>query len=273
MKSSFRWDYSKPWLLCMFGAALVIAALSGCAPKQKSEPVPQERLPNTLSNAEKEAGWSLLFNGKDFAGWRGLGRDSVPSGHWEIEDSCITKIPSGEVALQQDGQPLQGGDLMTQEIYSDFELYLEWKISPAGNSGIKYNVDEKMSTSHPPEYAALGFEYQILDDQANPDAQVSATHTAGALYDLLGPAGKVLKPVGEFNSLRIVFDGSHGEHWLNGIRVLEYDLGTPEMAQRLEESKYRSIPGFAEKRAGHIVLQDHTDAAWFRNIKIRKITH
>ncbi len=273
MNSSFRKGYSQPWLVFMFVASLAAVALSGCAPKQKSEPVYPEIQPNTLSDAEKEAGWILLFNGQDFTGWRGLGRDSVPAGHWEIEEGCIKKIPSGEVALQQDGQPLQGGDLMTQAVYSDFELYLEWKISPAGNSGIKYNVDEKMSTSNPPEYAALGFEYQILDDQTNPDAQVSATHTAGALYDLWEPAGKVLNPVGEFNSLRIVFDGGHGEHWLNGIKVLEFDLGTPGMEQRLEQSKYRSIPGFAEKRSGHVVLQDHTDAAWFRNIKIRKITH
>lgn len=271
MNSRFRWSYCQAWMVYTLGAALLSAVLAACSPAQNPEPVPKESRQNTLKEAEKEAGWVLLFNGHDFSGWRGLGRDSVPSGHWEIEDNAIKKIPSGEVALQQDGQPLQGGDLMTIEVYSDFELYLEWKIGPAGNSGIKYNVDEEMSTSHPPEHAALGFEFQILDDQGHPDAQVSATHTAGALYDILEPAGKVLKPVGEFNSLRIVFDGNHGEHWLNGIMVLEYDLGSPDMEQRLEMSKYRSIPGFAEKRAGHIVLQDHTSAAWFRNIKIRKI--
>ncbi len=271
MDSTLHAKNTHPWLVLTVGAALLSAALVGCAPAQKSDPVPQESQHNTLTDAEKEAGWALLFNGHDFSGWRGLGQDQVPSGHWDIEDGTIKKIPSGEVALQQDGQPLQGGDLMSIEAYSDFELYLEWKIGPAGNSGIKYNVDEEMSTSHPPQHAALGFEFQLLDDQGHTDAKVSATHTAGALYDLMEPGDKVLKQVGEFNSLRILFDGGHGEHWLNGIKVLEYDLGTPEMKQRLEQSKYRSIPGFAEKRTGHIVLQDHTDAAWFRNIKIRKI--
>lgn len=265
--------YCQACWIFMLCAVLLSASFAGCTPVQKPEPAPQSSLHNTLTKAEKEAGWVLLFNGHDFSGWRGLGSNLVPAGQWEIENNSIKKVPSREVALQPDGQPLEGGDLITYEVYSDFELCLEWKIGPAGNSGIKYNVDEQMSSSYPPQYAALGFEFQILDDQGHPDAKASATHTAGALYDILEPEGKVLKAVGEFNSLRIVFDGGHGEHWLNGIKVLEYDLGTPGMEQRLEKSKYRSIPGFADKRAGHIVLQNHTDVAWFRNIKIRKITH
>lgn len=224
---------------------------------------------NTLSYEEREEGWILLFDGNTFKGWRGLGREDVPAGHWIIEDGAIKKVPSVNVPLQEDGQPLRGGDLMTVRSFEDFELYCEWKISPAGNSGIKYNVSEEMSVSFPPENAALGFEYQILDDENHPDAENGDNRTAAALYDLLAPECKLLKPVGEFNSSRIIFKGNHGEHWLNGTKVLEYDLGTERMDSLLKASKYRDIPGFADKRKGHIVLQDHTDAVWFRSIKIR----
>jgi hypothetical protein len=161
--------------------------------------------------------------------------------------------------------------MITIQKYENFELQFEWKISKAGNSGIKYNVSEEMSTAHLPKYAALGFEYQILDDDNHLDALVSKTHTAAGLYDLIAPRNKILKPVGEFNSARIIFNGNHGEHWLNGIKVLEYDLETPQMKELIGASKYRDITDFGKKRKGHIVLQDHTDAVWFRNIKIRFI--
>jgi len=140
-----------------------------------------------------------------------------------------------------------------------------------GRKLIKYNVSEELSISSPPRYAALGFEFQILDDDEHPDAEVSPTHTAGALYDLIAPEGKVLKPVGEYNRSRIVFRGGHGEHWLNGVRVLEFDLATPKMDEHLARSKYHGIPGFANKRKGHIVLQDHTDMVWFRSLKFRRL--
>jgi hypothetical protein len=115
----------------------------------------------------------------------------------------------------------------------------------------------------------LGFEYQVLDDEKHPDAKNGPNRTAGALYDLIGPRNKTLKPVGEYNTAKIVFIGKHGEHWLNGVKVLEFDLDTPAFGQFLAKSKYKDILKFAEKRKGHIVLQDHTDAVWYRNIKIR----
>ena len=226
---------------------------------------------NLLSDKDKAEGWILLFDGKSFEGWRGLGREGIPEGHWTIEDRAIKKVPSENVPLQEDGQPLVGGDLITIQTFENFELTFEWKISRAGNSGIKYNVSEDMSTAHTPMYAALGFEYQILDDLGHPNAQVNDNHTAGSLYDLISPEGKNLKPVGEFNTAWIVFNGNHGEHWLNGMKVLEYDLDTPEMDAIVAASKYKNIKDFAKKRRGHIVLQDHTDAVWFRNIKIRII--
>lgn len=222
-------------------------------------------------NHEKQSSdveWISLFDGKTFNGWRGLGRDSVPKGHWVIEDGCIKKVESGQVPLQADGQPLAGGDLMTKDTFTDFEFYFEWKISPGGNSGVKYNVSEAMSVSHEPKYAALGFEYQILDDDHHPDGQ-NPTHRAASLYDLIAPQNKQLKPVGEFNQSRIVFIGNHGEHWLNGRKVLEFDLESPDFKERLARSKYHSIENFARKRSGHIVLQDHTDEVWFRNLKIK----
>ena len=217
-------------------------------------------------------GWRLLFDGETFEGWRGLGREAVPEGHWVIEDGTIRKVASGDVPTQADGQPLEGGDLMTVETFGDFELVLEWKVSPGGNSGVKYNVSEDLSTANPPEHAALGFEYQILDDDEHPDAE-DVTHRSAALYDLIAPGPeKQLRPVGEFNLSRIVFNGPHGEHWLNGARVVAYDLDTPRFDSLLAASKYAPTDGFADRRNGHIVLQDHGDDVWFRSIKIRDLS-
>ena len=264
---------SIPFYPVFLSLSVIILSLSFCSPKtvQKAAETETHAALNSLTDLEKTQGWILLFDGKSFAGWRGLGRESIPEGHWTIEDDAIKKIPSAEVPLQADGQPLQGGDLLTVDTYTDFELHFEWKISPAGNSGIKYNVSEDMSTANPPDHAALGFEYQVLDDERHPDALVSATHQAGALYNLLAGEGTELRPVGEYNTARIIFQGLHGEHWLNGRKILEYDLDSEDMQARLQKSKYRGYAGFADKREGHIVLQDHTDAAWFRNIKLREL--
>jgi hypothetical protein len=228
-------------------------------------------LPNSLTEAEKAEGWKLLFDGKSLTGWRGIGQEDIPKGHWVIEDGAIKKVAGGEVPRQKDGQPLQGGDLMTLATFANFELRLEWKITPGGNSGVKYNVSEQMSKTYAPQGAAIGFEYQILDDDIHPDAKNGPNRTAAALYDLIAPKGKTLRPVGEFNEARIVFRGNHGEHWLNGVKVLEFDLATSKMNELVAASKYRDIPGFAEKRSGHIVFQDHGDTVWFRNIRIREL--
>jgi hypothetical protein len=247
-------------------ACIALLALVACSAEQ------QPQL-NALSASEEAAGWKLLFDGETFEGWRGLGRDSIPEGHWVIEDGSIRKVASGAVPTAPDGQPLEGGDIMTVESYRDFELVLEWKVSPAGNSGIKYNVSEEMSTASPPTHAALGFEYQILDDERHPDALNGPTRMASALYDLLPPgADKLLRPVGSFNEARIAFRETHGEHWLNGAKVLEFELGSAAFDSALAVSKYSPIDGFAAKRKGHIVLQDHGDDVWFRNIKIRELS-
>jgi hypothetical protein len=229
--------------------------------------------PNTLTDDERRAGWRLLFDGKTFDGWRGLGYDSVPTAHWKIENGAIRKLADGQVPRLPDGQPAAGGDLMTRDTYRDFELTWDWKISRAGNSGVKYNVSEEISMANAPNHAALGFEYQMLDDSLHEDNKVPS-HRTGALYDLIPPnanKGMALKQVGDWNRSTIVFRGNHGEHWLNGQKVVDFDLGTPLMDSLLAKSKYRDIKGFADKRAGHIVLQDHVDEVFFRNIKIRRL--
>ena len=226
--------------------------------------------PNELSAAERADGWRLLFDGRSFAGWRGLGYDSVPTAHWRIVDGSIQKIASGNVPKMADGQPASGGDLMTTAAFRDFDLLFDWKVAPGSNSGLKYNVSEEMSVKSS-NHAALGFEYQVLDDALNNDNKIPS-HRAGSLYDLI-PSGATayLRPVGEWNTSRVVVRGNHGEHWLNGTMVVSYDLGSARMDSLLKASKYRTIPGFGDRRTGHIVLQDHNDAAWFRNIKLRPL--
>jgi len=257
--------------------ALLVAACSGTsepstdvAPAEASTTPTADAEPNTLLADEAAEGWTRLFDGETFAGWRGLGREEVPAKHWVVEDGAIRKVDSGVVPLAPDGQPLEGGDIMTVATYDDFELRFQWKVAPGANGGIKYNVSETMSVSEPPAHAALGFEFQVLDDDLHPDALNGPNRTAGALYDLLGPTdAKQLRPVGEFNDSRIVFHGPRGEHWLNGVKVVEFDLVSADFAAHYAASKYEPIPGFGDRRSGHIVLQDHGNDVWFRDIKIR----
>jgi Domain of Unknown Function (DUF1080) len=226
---------------------------------------------NALTAAERAAGWRLLFDGRTLRGWRGLGYDSVPTAHWVVVDGTIKKVASGKVPTLPDGQPLHGGDLMTVDTFGDFELTWEWKVTPGANSGLKYNVSEELSVKEAPNHAALGFEYQILDDDRHPDGKL-ASHRAGALYDLIAPSRPThVRPVGEWNQSKLVFRGNHGEHWLNGEKLLEFDLGTARMDSGLAKSKFRSLPWFGERRRGHIVLQDHGDEVYFRNIKVREL--
>jgi hypothetical protein len=226
---------------------------------------------NTLTAAERAAGWRLLFDGKTLTGWRGLGSDSAPTAHWEVVDGSIVKIPSGKVAKMPDGQPANDFDLMTVDTFRDFEFAFQWKATPAMNSGVKYNVSEEFSLKNAGNHAALGFEYQLIDDSSLNDGVDNKlpSHRAGALYDLLPTNdAKGLRPVGEWNSSRIVFRGNHGEHWLNGAKIVDFDLGTARMDSALAKSKYRNIKGFADRRAGHIILQDHGDEVFFRDLKI-----
>ena len=244
---------------------LLIALGCNSEKKMKEKAI---RKNNTLTKTEKKEGWILLFDGETFNGWRGLGLEKVPEGQWVIENESIKKIPRSEGPKQTDGQPILGGDLITIETFENFELIWEWKLNKNGNSGIKYNVSEELSTSLPPVNAALGWEYQMIDDM---DIQDSPNKTSGALYDMIAPKNTVLKPIGEFNSSRIIVNGNHCEHWLNGKKVLEYEMGSAHFNSLFKQSKYKDIPDFVNKKNGHIVLQDHAEASWFRNIKIRRL--
>ena len=226
---------------------------------------------NQLTKEEKEQGWELLFDGKTFAGWRGLGRDTVETNHWKVEDGTIHKIDNREVPPLPNGEKIDGGDLMTIDTFENFELSFEWKILSAGNSGIKYNVSEKISTTNGSGHGALGFEYQALDDGHEMYKGLNPYQYTGSLYDFYAPENVHLKPTGEFNQSTVILNGNHGEHWLNGVKVVDYELGTAEFDSLFQASKFRNYTNFEKKRSGHIVITNHTDESWYRNIKIRRI--
>src|SRR3989442_14752762 len=244
----------------MIGSLLLAVLVQTMSPTTK---------PNQLTGAERAVGWRLVFDGRTLAGWRGLGYDSVPTAHWKVEGGAIKKIASGKVARQADGQPAHGGDLMTVDTFGDFELTWEWKVTPGANSGVKYNVSEELSTANAPNHAALGFEYQMLDDDRHPDGQL-ATHRAGALYDLFAPnEQKQLRREGQWNQSKVGLRGNHGDHWLNGEMIVELEHGMVQLNSAHAASKYHSVPDIMERRKGHIVLQDHGDEVYFRSIKVR----
>ncbi len=227
----------------------------------------QDTTLNTLSEAEKKEGWKLLFDGKTLSGWRSYRPGS--SKHWVIEDGCL-KNPKGT------GRPeTGGGEILTTDEFTDFDFRFEWKIAPGGNSGVIYFVKERLNTPGPKMFhgddgtGPVGHEYQLLDDERHSDAK-DPTHRAGALYALIAPnASKHLKPAGEFNQSRIVVQGKHVEHWLNGAKILEYELESPEFKRLVAASKYKDLPGFSNKFKTRIQIQDHGDEIWFRNVKIR----
>lgn len=227
--------------------------------------------PEILSKEEKEQGWELLFDGKTFAGWRGMGRDTVETRHWKVENGMIHKLKNDDVPPLPNGKKINGGDLMTIDSFSNFELSFEWKILSDGNSGIKYNVSEKISKTYGSGFNALGFEYQILDDSAQIYKDLKPTQFTGALYEMYTPQNVQLKPGGEFNQGRILVNGNHGEHWVNGVKVVEFEFATAEFDSLFRLSKYAKYPDFEKKRSGHIVITNHSDESWYRNIKIRRI--
>ena len=247
----------------ILGGLVVVSSFFGCKQVQKDTQ-------NQLTEAEKEQGWELLFDGKTFDGWRGLGRDSVQPDHWKVENGLIHKVNNKEVE-EVTGKKIDGGDLITIDTFRNFELQFDWKIKPDGNSGIKYNASEKISTSYGGKHSALGFEYQVLDDNAEKYKELASYQFTGSLYDMYAPNNVHLNPIGEFNHSRILLDGNHGEHWLNGYKVIDYNFGTAEFDSLFQKSKYAKYPGFADRRAGHIVITNHSDDSWYRNIKIRRL--
>jgi hypothetical protein len=245
---------------------LIAAMLFSCT---KNGEIPQ----NQLTKQEIEEGWQLLFDGETLNGWRGLGRDTLETNSWKVENGFIHKIDSRLIPPLPDGKKIDGGDLITIDTFENFELYFEWKIKKDGNSGIKYNVSEKLTNGWGSRFAALGFEYQILDDSSKLYKDLKPHQLSGALYEIITPKNVHLHPVGEINNGRILVNGNHGEHWLNGIKVLEFELATAEFDSLYQLSKFAKYPGFQQKRSGHIVITNHIDESWYRNIKIRTISN
>jgi hypothetical protein len=204
---------------------------------------------NTLTPEERSAGWRLLFDGSTTAGWRGYRMDSVPSG-WRVVDGALTRVQGG-------------ADLVTAEQFADFELVLEWKVAPGGNSGIMYRVTEEYEHAY-----QSGPEFQVLDDAGHADGRSRLT-AAGAAYGLYPAPAGVVKPAGEWNAARIVVRGAHVEHWLNGVEVVSYELGSPDWEARVRQSKFAQWPRYGRAARGHIALQDHGDWVAYRNIKLR----
>jgi len=244
--------------------ALLLMSIVFCIVTARAQDKPDKEKINQVTQTEKNFGWYLLFDGKTLKGWRGFHSDQVPPG-WVVENGCIKKVKAqGEL-----GQA--GGDLITIQQFDNFEFQIEWKISSGGNSGIKYLVSESL----PPEgKSAISFEYQVLDDINHPDAKkgINGNRTSGALYDLIPPSSeKKLNPVGEFNQTKIVVRDKHIEHWLNGVKVLEFERGSDEFKQHIAQSKFKETKGFGETARGHILLQDHGDEVWYRSIKVRQL--
>jgi hypothetical protein len=215
---------------------------------------------NHLTAEERAAGWTLLFDGATTRGWLEVTGGPLQAASWTVEDGCLKALPN-----------LQGKqDIRTTESYRSFELQFEWRLVKNGNSGVKYLVQrtdrwqKKGRTSY--EARARGLEYQLVDD-ASADAK-DATRITASLYSGLAPKGAVSKPLGEFNQSRIVVRGEHVEHWLNGVKVLEFQISQPEVAQVLRNSQRTAGPIVRESP---ICLQNHTPPVWFRNIKIRRI--
>jgi hypothetical protein len=183
----------------------------------------------------------------------------------------IHKVNTGGAKQLNNGLLIEAGDLVTVDTFENFELTFEWRILKAGNSGIKYNLYETKSPESSPNFSALGFEYQILDDQDESYKGLKPSQFTGSLYEMIPSKNVVLNPLGEFNSSRILVNGRHVEHWLNGNKVVEYEFGSKELEDGFKSSKFKNYPGFTEKRRTHIVLQNHNEEFWFRNIKIREL--
>jgi 3-keto-disaccharide hydrolase len=195
------------------------------------------------------ADWRSLFDGRSLAGWRRYRSGDIPSG-WHVVDGTLVR----------DGP---GGDIITADTFANFELMLEWKIAPGGNSGIMYRVTEDAEAPY-----ETGPEMQVLDDERHADGRSRLT-SAGSLYGLYPAPPGVVKPAGEWNSARIVVNGNHVEHWLNGTKTVDAAIGSDDWNQRVASSKFRRWPGFGKAKRGHIALQDHGDWVAYRNIQIR----
>ncbi len=223
---------------------------------------------NKLTKNELDSGWEMLWDGETTKGWRGAKLEAFPEQGWEIKNRELIVLASGG------GESEAGGDIVTLKNYSDFELMVDFKLTPGANSGIKYYVDTNINKG---AGSSIGLEYQILDDELHPDAKLGnheGSRTLASLYDLIqADVEKPTKPIGEWNRAHIVSKNNQVTHYLNGAKVLEYERMTPEFRTLVSESKYVVWPNFGELKEGQILLQDHGDLVHFKNIKIKELTN
>ncbi len=205
-----------------------------------------------LTCAQNE--WIILFDGTSTDAWRGFQRSDFPTGGWQVENGSLKTVVRGDQC-----------DIITKSKFKDFELEVEWRTSPGGNSGIFYRVTE----DYPAVWQSAP-EMQVLDDSLHNDSKDPKT-SAGSLYALIAPTNKVLLPAGEYNKAKILVQGNHVEHWLNGNKILEYEFGSDELQSLIAESKFKDFTGFAKAREGYIALQHHGEEVWYRNVRIRPL--
>jgi len=240
--------------------------------KQMSESTEEsENVPvNTLSEAEKEDGWELLFDGENPSEhWRGYCSETFPEQGWTVEDGALKVVGSGA------GEAGNGGDIIAKTQYSSFELKLEWKVAKGGNSGIFYLAEEQCGENGEPIWKSSP-EMQILDNENHPDARLgeNGNRQAGSLYDMIPADPQNASPHGEWNSVRILVYQGTVVHYQNGEKVLEYHLWTDDWKDMVANSKFADFEGFADvAKKGYIGLQDHGNDVWFRNIKIKNMAN
>ena len=219
---------------------------------------------NKLTEDEEKNGWKLLWDGKTTTGWKGAKLDSFPEKGWVVENDELIVLSSGGA------ESAAGGDIVTEALYGDFELKVDFKLTPGANSGIKYYVDTEINKG---SGSSIGLEYQILDDDLHEDAKLGSqegSRTVASLYDLIkADPAKPIHAIGEWNSAHIISKANHVEHWLNGMKVLEYERGSDDFLKLVSESKYDKWPNFGLLEKGQILLQDHGDRVSFKNIKIK----
>ena len=233
--------------LAMLGCAPVLFAGQAAAQQTQRLATPI----NALSDAEREAGWELLFDGHSTDGWRGYMMETIPDG-WQVLDGELTRVGRGR-------------DIITTEQFENFDLILEWKVERGGNSGILFRAVEGLAQIY------MGApEMQILDDENHADGRSPLT-SVGSNYALHPAPRGLARPVGEWNSSRILVNGNHVEHWLNGVRTVEYELGSADWLERVAASKFNEWPEYGQASRGHIGLQEHGDRVAFRSIKIRRL--
>ena len=229
------------------------------------EPIPAKvfSLPNQLTETEKADGWEMLFDGKSTEKWRGAHKETFPDEGWKVDDGILA------INAESGGESTEAGDIVTREQFSDFELSLEFKLTPGANSGIKYFVTENEETTG----SAIALEYQLLDDERHEDAKAGrdGNHTTASLYDLIPAGEKYIREPGMWNMARIVSKDNKVEHYLNGSKEVDFVRGSAAFLDLVAISKYKNWENFGEAEAGHILLQEHGHKVSFRNIKIKRL--